>query len=78
MQKVQKVHKVQDGVRENLENVVNSVNPEPREPPEPCEPRELYTLDSLCPSLCFFVVRYLRVESVAGISSGSHSLTERP
>ena len=30
-----------------------------------------YTDDSVCPSLSFLVFRYLRVESLAGISSGT-------
>ena len=37
------------------------------------------TLDSVCPSLSFFVFRYFRVNSVDGaISSGIDSETERP
>ena len=37
-----------------------------------------YTDESLCPSLSFLVFRYLRVESVAGISSGTASETASP
>jgi hypothetical protein len=37
-----------------------------------------YTDESVCPSLSFLVFRYLRVESLAGISSGTASDTARP
>ena len=36
-----------------------------------------YTEDSLCPSFSFFVCRYRRVCSEGGISSGSHSETDK-
>src|SRR5688500_11576579 len=37
-----------------------------------------YTEDSRCPSLSFFVFRYLRVESLAGISKATASETDNP
>src|SRR5258706_1136612 len=44
----------------------------------PFERAECYTEDSRCPSLSFLVLRYLRVESDAGISSGTASDTDNP
>jgi hypothetical protein len=40
--------------------------------------RSHQTDDSLWPIFSFLVFKYRRVESCAGISSGIHSLTERP
>lgn len=45
---------------------------------EPFPRPRTYTDLSLCPSFNFLVVRYRFVNSEAGISSGSHSATDRP
>ena len=39
---------------------------------------QVYTLESLCPSFSFFVFKYRLLDSDAGVSSGSHSLTDIP